>query len=95
MDNQNSKSIYAVKHLLTPHQAAAYLNVTSEQVRRLIRKGQLQAANVGTGKKRPLYRITHQALDDIMNRSRHPCPSPNRRKFRQHSPAPDFFPVLK
>lgn len=56
---QNDSPI--LKHddeLLTPEEAARRLKVTAEQVRSLIRRGELAAINVGTGPKRPLYRIT-------------------------------------
>jgi excisionase family DNA binding protein len=93
--NHNETTTEKNARLLTPNEVAEHLQVTAEQVRSLIRKGQLAACNAGTGKKRPLYRITQQALDDFMNRRRQPCPAPNRQIFRQLAPAPDFFPGLK
>ena len=81
--------------LLTPNEAAIKLKVTPEQIRSLIRKGQLSAVNVGTGSKRPLYRITRQALNDFLSRRWHPSLTTQRRKFKQLAPAPDFFPGLK
>ena len=58
--------------LLTPDEAAIQLKVTSEHIRALIRRGQLSAVNIGTGSKRPLYRITQRALDEFLN----PRPKP-------------------
>ena len=95
MDNPILKSVCDREHLLTPNQAAAYLNVTAEQVRSLIRKGQLSATNVGTGTKRPLYRITEQALNDFLTRRWHPGLATQRKKFKRLAPTPDFFPGLK
>jgi len=45
------------------------VDAVTEQVRNLIRHGRISAVNVGTGKKRPLYRIKQQALDDFLNDS--------------------------
>lgn len=85
----------ADEELLTPAEAAAKLKVTAEQVRALIRTGQLAAINVGTGQKRPLYRITPQALADFLGR-RHQhglAIKPNR--FKRLPPVPDLFPHLR
>ena len=95
MENQGLKPTHPEKHLLTPNQAAEYLNVTPEQVRCLIRKGQLSAVNVGTGTKRPLYRITQQALNDFLSRLWQPGLAKQREKFKQGAHVPDFFPHLK
>jgi excisionase family DNA binding protein len=81
--------------LLTPNEAATKLKVTPEQIRSLIRKGQLSAVNVGTGTKRPLYRITQQALDDFLNHRYQPTRTIHKKKFKLLVPAPDFFPDLK
>ena len=58
----NDEESAGVEHLLTPDEAALRLRVSAEQVRALIRRGKLSAVNVGGGSKRPLYRITEQAL---------------------------------
>ena len=81
--------------LLTPNEAATKLKVTPEQIRSLIRKGQLSAVNVGTGTKRPLYRITQQALDNFLNHRHQPTLTIQKKKFKRLAPAPDFFPGLK
>jgi hypothetical protein len=81
--------------LLTPNKAATKLKVTPEQIRCLIRKGQLSAVNVGTGPKRPLYRITQQALNDFLNYRRQPGPARQNKKFKRLAPVLDFFPGLK
>jgi excisionase family DNA binding protein len=95
MDTEKTEYTFVQSQLLTPNEAASKLKVTSEQVRSLIRKGLLSAVNVGTGKKRPLYRITQQALNDFLLRRWHPSSSIQRKKFKRLAPAPDFFPGLK
>jgi excisionase family DNA binding protein len=47
---------------LRPDEAAAWLNVTEEHVKNLIRTGSLPAINVGTGSKRDCYRILRDDL---------------------------------
>ena len=81
--------------LLTPNEAATKLKVTPEQIRSLIRKGQLSAVHVGTGTKRPLYLITQQALNYFLNHRWQPGLATQRKKFKRLAPAPDFFPGLK
>jgi excisionase family DNA binding protein len=82
--------------IITPAEAALRLRVTAEQVRSLIRKGRIYAIDVGTGKKRPLYRITEQAFDDFLARRSKP-----RRLRRRNSssmrrlPVQDHFPDLR
>jgi len=51
---------------ITPAEVATRLRVTPEQVRCLIRQWRLEAINVGTGPKRPLYRITQQDFEDFL-----------------------------
>lgn len=92
--NQDSCE-FTNNRLLTPKEAASRLQVTSEQIRCLIRKGQLPAVNVGAGTKRPLYRITHQALNNFLNRRWQPTPTIRKKRFKRLAPAPDFFPNLK
>jgi len=93
--NHNETTTEKNARLLTPNEVAEHLQVTAEQVRSLIRKGQLQAANVGTGKKRPLYRITQKALNDFLNQRQQPSLSAQSKKYKQLNPTPDFFPHLK
>lgn len=81
--------------ILTPNEAAVKLKVTPEQIRSLIRQGQLSAVNVGTGSKRPLYRITQQALDDFLNHRYQPTLTIHKKKFKLLAPVRDFFPGLK
>ena len=59
-----------VPELLTLDQAAAYLNITDEQVAAFIADGTLDYINVGRGKKRPRYRFTKQDLDAFIERRR-------------------------
>jgi excisionase family DNA binding protein len=81
--------------ILTPSEVATQLRVTTEQVRCLIRQGRLSAINVGTGPKRPLYRITQQALNDFLNRRQQSSPAIQKRKFKRPVSTPDFFPHLE
>jgi excisionase family DNA binding protein len=81
--------------ILTVKEVSAQLKVSSEQVRTLIRQGQLSAVNVGSGKKRPLYRITHEALESFMKLGQQPNPSIFRKRSRRLPPAPDFFTDLR
>jgi excisionase family DNA binding protein len=95
MNNQGDKHILAIEKVLTPDEAAAELKVTSEHVRSLIRKGRLSAINVGTGKKRPLYRITQWSLNNFLGQTLQPGPIGQKKKFKRLPPVPDFFPHLK
>jgi excisionase family DNA binding protein len=95
MTEKNEKVSRNNLRLLTPSEVAEYLHVSPEQVRILIRKGQLASTNVGAGSKRPLYRVTQQALDNFLNHNRHSGPAVRKRKFKQLAPVPDFFPHLK
>jgi len=88
------RAIRIGEDLLTPDEAAKRLKVTAEQVRSLIRKGQLAAINVGTGPKRPLYRITSQALHDFLAQRWRPGPVV-RRLAKRPPPVPDHFPDLR
>lgn len=81
--------------LLTPEEAADYLKVSAEQVRSLIRRGLLSATNVGTGTKRPLYRINREALDDFLADRTKDSGSSAVRRFKPRPPVPDFFPQLR
>ena len=81
--------------LLTPEEAANRLKVTTEQIRCLIRKGQLPAINVGSGTKRPLYRIAPMVLNDFLKSRSQPSPRLQKRKFKKLSAVPDLFPNLK
>ena len=81
--------------ILTVKEVSAQLKVSAEQVRTLIRKGQLSAVNVGSGKKRPLYRITHEALENFIKLGQQPNPLMFHRSSKRLPPAPDFFPHLK
>lgn len=95
MNIQSQEDISANETLLTPDEAAARLKVTSEQVRSLIRKGRLSAINVGTGKKRPLYRITQWSLNNFLGQPLHLGPREQKKKFKRLPPVPDFFPHLR
>jgi len=81
--------------LLTPEETAKRLRVNAEQVRSLIRKGQLAAINVGSGPKRPLYRIRANALDDFLERRWQPSTISAPKKFKRPPAVQDFFPDLK
>ncbi len=81
--------------LMTVDEASSRLKVSSEQVRNLIRQGHLSAINVGIGTKRPLYRITSEALEIFIHSRRHSTDHRPKRKSKQLAPTPDFFPHLK
>lgn len=81
--------------LLTPDQVAEHLRVTAEQVRCLIRTGQLAAVNVSAGTKRPCYRITPDAVAEFLARRAQPAPISRRRPPRRLPPVPDYFPNLQ
>jgi excisionase family DNA binding protein len=91
---ETGRILAAAGTLLTPGEVAQRLRVTPEQVRCLIRRGQLAAVNVGTGPKRPLYRITPEAVEEFLSgRSRQTAPP---RPTNRHLPVvPDFFPDLR
>jgi excisionase family DNA binding protein len=82
-------------NLMTPAEVAEKLRVTAEQVRILIRKGRISATNVGTGSKRPLYRISQKAFDEFLIQGSLPKQPMQKKKFTRLPPSPDFFPDLK
>jgi excisionase family DNA binding protein len=91
----DKKTFESNGNLLTPAEVAEKLRVTPEQIRSLIRKGRISATNVGTGSKRPLYRISQKAFDDFLIHGRQPIQPMQKKKFTRLPPAPDFFPDLK
>jgi excisionase family DNA binding protein len=52
--------------LLILDQAAAYLNVTADQVTAFVQDGELRFINVGRGSKRPRYRFTIEDLQEFI-----------------------------
>ncbi|MHC4533801.1 MAG: helix-turn-helix domain-containing protein [Planctomycetota bacterium] len=94
-DGSKEKTVLIKEPLLTPNDASIILKVTSEQVRNLIRRGQISAINVGSDKKRPLYRITPRALNDFLSSRYKSGPERQNKKFRQLDPVRDFFSDLK
>jgi hypothetical protein len=94
--NQSKQNLdFMTQSLFTPNEAANILKVTPEQIRSSIRTGQLSAVNIGKGPKRPLYRITQQALNDFLNRRWQPVQAIRKKKFKRLSQVSDFFPNLK
>ena len=87
--------ITADEPLLTPDEAAKRLRVTAEQVRNLIKKGQLGAINVGTGPKKPRYRITLTALQEFLNRRWQLGTATQTRRTKQRQFVRDHFPDLR
>lgn len=81
--------------LLTPEEAARLLRVSAEHVRCLIRSGELPAINIAAGRRRPLYRIHRQAIDDFIRPSNSPTQAPPRPRRIPRSPVPDLFPGVK
>ena len=94
-DRGNSGQRPAATQLLTPQEIAERLQVTPEQVRSLIRSGWLVAINVGTGPKRPCYRITYRAFNDFLERKSGSVKPACRKRSRRSTPVPDFFPDLR
>ena len=64
------EQIKPTAELLTLDQAAAYLNVTADQVTAFVQDGELQYINVGRGKRKPRIRITKQDLDEFIEQRR-------------------------
>ena len=58
------------RELLLLDDAAAYLNVTADQVAAFVQDGELDYINVGRGIKRPRYRFTKQDLEEFIERRR-------------------------
>jgi excisionase family DNA binding protein len=81
--------------LLTPGEAAQQLRVTPEHVRSLIRQGLLAAVNVGTGAKRPLYRIAAEALREFMSCRGQSGPRARPRRPKRRPSVRDHFPDLR
>jgi len=81
--------------LHTPAEAADELRISAEQVRCLIRRGELTALNVGTDSKRPLYRITRRALVEFMAGRYQPAPAVRPTRLKRRPPVRDFFPDLR
>lgn len=80
--------------ILKVEEVAKWLRVTNEQVSCLIRTGQLAAVNVGSGTKRPLYRIKPDAVDEFLAR-RSEQPVTVRRARPRSAAVADFFPELE
>jgi excisionase family DNA binding protein len=91
----DDKTVESNGNMLTPDEVAEQLRITAEQVRNLIRKGRISAINVGTGSKRPLYRISPKALDEFLINGCQSIQPVQRKKFTRLPPVPDFFPDLK
>ena len=87
--------VAADRELLTPAEAAAELRVTAEQIRSLIRRGELAAINVGGGAKRPLYRIGRQALDEFLSRRQQAGPAVKPVRIKRRPSVRDHFLDLK
>jgi excisionase family DNA binding protein len=83
------------RELLTPTEVATELRVTAEQIRSLIRRGELAAINVGAGAKRPLYRIRRQALNEFLARRWHSAPAAKPVRVKRHPCVRDHFPDLQ
>jgi excisionase family DNA binding protein len=93
--NPDKKTFESNGNLLTPAEVAEKLRVTPEQVRSLIRKGRIPATNVGTGPKRPLYRISQKAFDEFLIHGGQPIQPMQKKRFMRLPHAPDFFPHLR
>jgi len=54
---------------VTVKEAAEYLSTTIQQIRRMIKRGQLQAYNIGT-ENRALWRIPIENLRDLLTKKK-------------------------
>ena len=54
--------------LLTTKQVMDYLRITRPQVYKLIKNGEINATNIGTGDHRPQYRIFKNSLDNFIQK---------------------------
>jgi hypothetical protein len=59
----------AEKQWMTKKQAQAHAAIGKTLLDDLIRSGQVQAADVGLGEKRPTIRVNRESLDEYMNRN--------------------------
>lgn len=84
------------KDLLTVEEVALRLKVSGEHVRALIRTRRLKAVDLAIGKKRPLYRlrldVVEQFLEDSTQSSRREV---KRTRFKRLPPVVDHFPQLR
>jgi excisionase family DNA binding protein len=90
-NNTSTNAETVDSQFLTPKQAAIKLQVTAEQIRSLIRQGRLEAVNIGTGSKRPLYRISKTKLEEFINRPFKLKIKAKRTYHKKLQPVPDFF----
>ena len=81
--------------LLTPEEAAERLKVSPEHIRALIRNGRLPATNIGTGSKRPLYRIRESAIAAFLAAGLQPARHERPRRLKRLPPVEDHFPHLR
>lgn len=69
--------------LSTPEEVAQLLKVSAEYVRALIRTGQLAAVEIGTGRKRPPYRIPASAHDEFLSGRQQPVKKDRTRRSKR------------
>lgn len=80
--------------LLTVAEVAEQLAISADQVRTLIASGRLRAVNLGTGLRRTCWRISPEAVGDMLA-ARGASPQPKaRRKATRLPPVRDYFPHL-
>ena len=84
----------AMADLATVDEVAVRLRVTAEQIRCLVRRGHLAAISVGTGKERPLYRFTSQAIEEFQQRRWQPDPAARVRRSHRRPPIRNHFTSL-
>ena len=96
IDKRSDPSMwYNDDDLLTPEEASLRLKVSPEHVRALIRTDQLNAINIGIGKKRPLYRIPSKNLDEFLANPIRQRKRSRRCRFKRLPPVEDHFPNLR
>ncbi len=77
---------------LTPPEIAKLLRVSPDTVLGWIRRAELRAVNVGSGMKRPRYRVSRASLDEFLRLREVQPPAPFRRR-RIVEKQPDGGPI--
>jgi hypothetical protein len=85
LDTENDRA-------LTIQQAAAFLATTELVVLDLVKRGTIQASNIGRGKQRPRWRILASDLGKYLLATRRPVIEPAKpRRAVKRSPVKDYF----
>lgn len=83
-----------MQKMLNVNEVAEYLGVSAEEVRRLIKSGDLKAFNVSKGLKKSRWRIDPEWLEQFKARRLNVDPPPARRtRTRKPEPMPEPGPI--